>query len=226
VIIHDEMRTRIVVAASSRLGKDLSAKTCKDLEVIIHDEMRCCIVVAAASRLGKDSSAKTSKELEVIIHDEMRSRIVMAASSRLGTDFSRYTHAELDSTISGEMRWKGSQTECAKQSHVAGTSCLQVMKAIEKASFNLHPEAALPTSNTSNYKAATMDITGLEAAAVDVVSKWTEMHDTAESKDKAADPLRPKKGLRKGYDVLKKEMKEYEDALRYNRDTSYRNNTT
>jgi len=39
VIIHDEMRFRIVVAASSRLGTDLSSKTPEELEVIIHDEM-------------------------------------------------------------------------------------------------------------------------------------------------------------------------------------------
>jgi len=62
------------------------------------------------------------------------------------------------------------------------------MKAIEKASLNLHPEEQ------------TMDPTGLEAAleatAVEVVSKWTEMHDTTESKDKAAGPFRKKKGLR------------------------------
>jgi len=75
------------------------------------------------------------------------------------------------------------------------------MKAIGKASLNLHPAAA--TSNTSNYKAATMDPTGLEAAAVDVASRWPEMHDTTESKDKAAGPLRQKKGLRKVYDILK-----------------------
>jgi len=145
----------------------------------------------------------------VITHDEMRSRIVVAASSRLSKDFStrRYTHAELDSTISGEMRCRGSQTERAKQSHVAGTSRLQVMTAIEKASLNLHPEATWLTSNTSNYTAATMDPTGLEAAVVDVASRWTEMHDTTESKDKAAGPFRQKKGLLKGYDVLKKEMK-------------------
>jgi len=37
------------------------------------------------------------------------------------------------SRIVGEMRWKGSQTESAKQSHVAGKSRLQVMQAIEKA---------------------------------------------------------------------------------------------
>jgi hypothetical protein len=84
------------------------------------------------------------------------------------------------------------------------------MTAIEKASLNLHPEATWLTSNTSNYKAATMDLTGLEAAVVDVASRWTEMHDTTESKDKAAGPFRQKKGLQvlKGYDVLKKEMKE------------------
>jgi len=92
-------------------------------------------------------------------------------------------------------------------------------EANEKASLNLHPEVAWPTSNTSNYKAATMDPTGLEAAVVDVSSRWTEMHDTTESKDKAAGPFRQKKGLLKGYDVLKKEMKEYEDALGYNHDT-------
>jgi len=45
------------------------------------------------------------------------------------------------------------------------------------------------------------------------------MHDTTESKDKAAGLYLQKKGLRKGYNVLKKEMKEYEDALGYKRDT-------
>ena len=39
------------------------------------------------------------------------------------------------------------------------------------------------------------------------------MHDTIESKYKAAGPSRQGKGLRKGYDVLKKQLKEYEEAL-------------
>jgi len=78
--------------------------------------------VAASSRLCKDFADKTPEELEVIIHDEMRPRIVVAASSRLCRDFSRYTHAKLDSTISCEMRSRGSQTESANQSHIAGTS--------------------------------------------------------------------------------------------------------
>jgi len=78
----------------------------------------------------------------------------------------------------------------SKKSHATGTSRLQVMKAVENASLNLRPEAAWPSSNTSHDNAVTQDRTGLEAAAVDVASRWTEMHDTTESKDKAVGPAR------------------------------------
>ena len=63
MIIHDEMRFRIVVAASSRLGQDLSGKTPEELEVIIQDEMRFRIIVAASSRLGQDLSGKIPDEI-------------------------------------------------------------------------------------------------------------------------------------------------------------------
>jgi len=113
------------------------------------------------------------------------------------------------------MKYIRSHTEKAKKT--AGTSRLQVMKAVENALVNLRPEAAWPSSNTSHNKSVTTYRTGLEAAAV-VASRWTEIHETAEIKDKAAGPARQKNGLCKVYDVLKKEKKEYEDALGYNRE--------
>ena len=214
VIIHDEMRFRIVVAASNRLGQDLSDKTPEELEMIIHDKMRFRIVAAGSNRLGQDLLGKTPKEIDVIIVNAMRFRIVVASSSRLGQDLAGKTSAKVTLIISNRMRGRQSQMDQVKNSRVQGTSRLQAMEGIGQASLNLHPVSA--DDNRPRNQPVTTDPTGLEAAAADLAARWTTFHETTESKVAAAGPHRQKKGLRKGYDVLKKQMKEFEGALGYN----------
>ena len=75
------MRTRIVIAASRRLGEDLSKKTPEELEEIISDEMRTRIVIAASRRLGVKASDMTPQEIQVMVTTEMQRR----AGGRSGT---------------------------------------------------------------------------------------------------------------------------------------------